>query len=218
MSLNKIRPFRDLMRNRQTAVYSYRYAYNGINCFVAICLLVDDDKKLKKAQYALVRIRFMKVDNLDDFIDCYANTQGLLTGVGEIRRFFHIPYNTEGFSSWLDTFYDDFNENYPSSIEVPDNELHDINIRTVCEHEGRNPNRIYRHHLLRHLPNEYGETKHRTEYNSQLAKWRFPKLWDIYSTDKTVSFAFTDNPDEELSEPQIYDNFIKIDTIRKPRK
>ena len=156
----------------------------------------------------------MKINNLSDFIDCYANTNGFQTSVSEIRRFFNIPYDTQGFRSWLDQFYSDFDQKFPVTISAIDDELQQINIRTVCEHEKRDPNRIYRHHLMRHLPDKTGKIKHRTEYNSQLAKWRFPKLWEIYKSDNTVSFAFTDDKNAEMTEEQIYANFIKIDSAR----
>lgn len=215
MRLTKLKQLRDMMKEEQIAVYSYRYRYNGVNCFVAVCLLVDEDKKLKKAEYALVRLRFMKTNNLEDFIDCYAHSQGLLTGAGEIRRFFNIPYNENGYTEWLERFYSDFDAHFPSNIEQADNELEKVNITTVCAHEGRDPNRTYRHHLLRHKQDDKNNGRHRTEYNSQLAQKRFPNLWEIYRTDTTVSFAFTDNPDEELSEEEIYNNFIQLENTRK---
>ncbi len=214
MKLLKLRLFRDTMRENQIAVYSYRYKYNNVSCFVAVCLLNDEDKTIKKTEYSLVRLRFMKTNNLSDFIDCYANTNGFQTSVSEIRRFFNIPYDTQGFRSWLDQFYSDFDQKFPVTISAIDDELQQINIRTVCEHEKRDPNRIYRHHLMRHLPDKTGKIKHRTEYNSQLAKWRFPKLWEIYKSDNTVSFAFTDDRNAEMTEEQIYANFIKIDSAR----
>ena len=214
VTLTKMRDFREEMRKEQTAVYSYRYEYNKVKCFVAICLLTEDDKKKAKAKYALIRLRFMKRDNLDDFIDCYANSKRFMDGAGEIRRFFNISFNDEGFEQWLAVFYKNFDEHYPTVLKVQDPELKKVSLRTVYEHEGRDPNRIYRLRLLRHMPDKNGNTNHRTEYNSQLAKERFPKLWEIYKNDRTVSFAFTDDPLAERSEEEIYARFIDIDSSR----
>lgn len=213
--LTKLKQLRDTMQENQIAVFSYRYRYNGVNCFIAVCLLVSEDRKLKKSEYALARLRFMKANNLEEFIDCYANSQGLLTGIGEIRRFFNIPYDENGYTEWLERFYSDFDTHFPSNLEKTDDELNKVNIVTVCAHEGRNPNRTYRHHLLRHQQDENNNGRHRTEYNSQLAQNRFPNLWEVYKSDTTVSFAFTDNPDEELSEEEIYNNFIRIENSRR---
>ena len=212
--LANLHQLRDLMRTNDIAVYTYRYEYNNVNCFIAICLLTEDDKKLVSTKYALIRIRFMKTNNLGDYIDCYANSNKIDNNINEIRKFFNIPWNNDGFILWLNRFYEHFNNHIPHELFLMDDELQNVTIRTVCAHEGRDPNRIYRHHLLRHLKDENGKCKHRTEYNSQLAAWKFPHLYDNYRNDKTVSFAFTDNPAEEVSEEYALAQFIKIERRR----
>jgi hypothetical protein len=67
---------------------------------------------------------------------------------------------------------------------------------------------------MRHSKNNKGKTKCRTEYNSQLAAFRFPYLYELYKNDIHVSFAFTDNPNQEVDETVALNNFIQLENKR----
>lgn len=69
-------------------------------------------------------------------------------------------------------------------------------ISTICRHENRDHNRIYRSYMFRN-GKENGKQKHRTEYNGQLASIRFPILYQRFRNDKTISFAFTEDIEDE---------------------
>lgn len=56
--------------------------------------------------------------------------------------------------------------------------------------------------------------KHRTEYNGQLASARFLTLYPRFKQDRTISFAFTDDPVLEKSEDEILRNFERNERNR----
>ena len=134
---------------------------------------------------------------------------------GELRRFFNIEYCINGANEWyynlMENIGNVINPNIPNQTE----NLKNVSIDTICRHENRISNRTYRSHLLRHSVDASGNEKYRTEYNAQLASFKFPHLYKIYHMDKHVSFAFTDKPEEEVSEQEAYEKFIILENNRK---
>lgn len=214
MAFENLRKLRDSMITNQIAVFSINYSYNNVNCYIAYCLLTSDDKKLNKYKYALMRMRFIKQGNFDEYIDCPANSNGISVKYGELRRFFNIQYDVNGAMEWYNALINDIGNTIELDIPIQTNELRNVSIDTVCKHENRDPNRIYRSHLLRHSVDDNGEGKCRTEYNSQLAALKFPWLYNLYRTDKHVSFAFTDNAEQEVTEQEAYEKFILLEQNR----
>lgn len=208
MAFTDLRELRRLMTDQQIAVYSIRFHYNQVHCFMAICLLTEEERSKAQYQFALVRIRIMKQNNLLDYIDCPANTNGLDIRQGALRQFFNIQYDPNGTGQWLPDLTTHIGVAIQPVIFPEDAQQRYASIHTVCQHEGRDPNRIFPHHLLRHLPDENGHCHHRTEYNSQLARLQFPTVFPIYENETTVSFAFTDNEDDSVDERVAYARFI----------
>lgn len=214
MAFADLRQLRDNMVTKEIAVFSTTYSYNHVDCYIAYCLLTSDDREHAKYQYALLRMRFIKRDNFDEYIDCPANSVRMDVGRGELRRFFNIEYDPNGTDRWYDALISDIGSTIKPVIPIQDIELSNVSIDAVCRHENRNPNRIYRSHLLRHSVDNNGNGKCRTEYNAQLAALKFPKLYKLYSNDKHVSFAFTDRQEEEVTEQQAYERFIRVEQGR----
>lgn len=210
MPLSNLRLLRDDMKKNEKAVVVFRFTYKSYGYFVAVCLLTEEEQKKEPNKYALVRLRFMRVSNLDDYLDCYANSRRIIERYGRIREFFRVETQPD-INCWIDSFLMFLGKRIP--IKAPDNrnkDEHDAVIRTICHHENRDPNRIYRSHIFRN-GKVNGKQKYRTEYNAQLAAVRFPHLYQLYKTDKIVSFAFTDDFSKEKSEEEILENFRKID-------
>ena len=215
MAFADLKKLRENMRDNEVAVFSTTYSYNNINCYIAFCLLTKGDKKKEKYQYALLRIRLIKQDNFDNYIDCPANSKGLSVKQGELRRFFNIEYCINGAGEWYGALIENIGNIIKPNIPNQTERLKSVSIDTVCRHENRVTNRTYRSHLLRHSVDANGKGKCRTEYNAQLASLKFPHLYEVYRTDRHVSFAFTDKPEEEVSEQEAYDRFIILENNRK---
>lgn len=214
MAFTDLKQLRDNMVKKEIAVFSKTYSYKNVNCYIAYCLLTSDDRKLDKYKYALLRMRFIKQNNFDEYIDCPANSTGIDVRYGELRRFFNIEFDPNGMREWYYVLINNIGDNIKPDIPIQNTELDNVSIDTVCKHENRNPNRIYRSHLLRHSVDDNGNGKCRTEYNAQLAALKFPKLYELYRNDKHVSFAFTDDREQEVSEKQAYSNFIRLEQRR----
>ncbi len=204
MPLITLKELRNSMIAAEKAVVVFHFYYKQ-PLYITVCLLTEEDRKKKEAEYALVRLCFMKADNINDFLDCYANSAGITARMTELRKFLGVEYQENGVG-WIRGFLERLGKEVPDSVSKTDESCQDIIISTICRHENRDPNRIYRSHMFRN-GKENGKQKHRTEYNGQLASIRFPSLYPKFKNDTTISFAFTGDSKAEKSEEEILQNF-----------
>ena len=147
----------------------------------------------------------MRENNLDEYLDCYANSIKITAGMTELRKFLGVEYQLDG-RAWLDTFCEYFGQFIPRTVPEVNITERQVIIRTICIHENRDPNRTFRNYMFRN-GKENGVQKHRTEYNGQLASFRFPQLYLRFKADKTISFAFTADPSLEKNEADVLAKF-----------
>ena len=203
--LENLKDLRTDMIKKEKGVIIFSFNYRNINYYIAVCLLTEEDKRKKEAKYALVKLSFIHQNEIDNYLDCYANSKEIKVEMTKLRKFLGVEYQKDGIG-WLNGFYNYLGKKIPTKIPKQNNEKIAINI--ICRNEGRDPNRIYRNYIFRNgIKN--GKQKHRTEYNAQLASFRFPILYKRFKPDKTISFAFTDNKELEKSEEEILKNFVK---------
>lgn len=205
MVFDNLKLLKNEMLINEIAVTVFRFQYKKLDYFVSVCLLTDEDRKRKEAEYALVRLCFMREKNLDDYLDCYANSVKITAGMTELRKFLGVEYQLNG-RAWLETFCEYLGQFIPTKIQLANAFEQQVIVRTICIHENRDPNRTFRSYMFRN-GKENGVQKHRTAYNGQLAAFRFPQLYPRFKNDKAISFAFTAKPNLEKTEDEVLANF-----------
>lgn len=213
MSLKNLKLLREKMRENEKAVVVFQFHYKEIDYFIAVCLITDEERKKQEAKYALVRLCFMRQDDLNQYLDCYANTKFFSVDMTKFRNFLGVEFQEDGIG-WIQGFTQYFGEFIPNDITNMNNKEQHVALQTICRHEGRDPNRIYRSYIFRN-GKQNGQQKHRTEYNAQLASARFLMLYPKFKLDRTISFAFIDNPLLEKSEEEILSKFVQNEYNRK---
>lgn len=206
MVLQNLKILRDQMKKKEMAVTVFKFKYKSQSYFVAVCLLTEDDKERSNAQYALVRLRFMQEGNLSRALDCYANSQRITVGLTELRHFLGVASQPDG-RAWVETFYCYLSQFIPTTICSPSKEEEQVILHTICAHEKRDPNKTYRYYMFRNGTDMTGRQKRRSEYNGQLASYKFPQIYPQFRTETAVSFAFTEYSHLEKSEDEILTNF-----------
>lgn len=206
--LKNLRELRQSMFNNEVAVAIFDFIYKSKKYYIAVCLLTDEDKRKASAKYALVRLCFIDADNVENYLDCYAHSNGILVGLTELRKFLNVPYQKDGFE-WENTFYKYLGSIIPINISHCLQDKKDIALNVICRHEGRDPNRTYRLSMILNGKDENGNQKYRTAYNAQLASFKFSNLYPRFKNQRVISFGFTDDADNEKSEEEVLANFVK---------
>ena len=73
------------------------------------------------------------------------------------------------------------------------------------------PNAIYCYKVQRNGERN-GLQMHRTSYNSSLAFYTRPNLFNYFKNEDTVSFYFSTDPQKEKSDSEIISNFSKSES------
>ncbi len=206
MKLRNLKLLKSDMVKKEKAVVVFRFKYKKINYFVAVSLLTEEERIRENLKFALVKLTFMHVDNIDVFLDCYANSVCIMENLTELRNFFGVEYQ-DNIRKWIDGFLEYFGNFIPKS--VPNKNEEKIALITICRNEGRDPNRIYRYYIFRNGRDNNGKQKYRTEYNAQLASFKYPKLFPKFKSDKTISFAFQVDESKEKTEEDILRDFVE---------
>ncbi|MBO1001277.1 DUF6037 family protein [Pseudogracilibacillus auburnensis] len=206
MVLSNLKKLRSDMIDNEKAVTVFRFDYKKIEYFVAVCLLTEEDKNRKETEFALVRLCFMQIDDVNEYLNCYANSKSITAGMTELRNYLGVEYQKDGIA-WIKGFLSYFGQHVPEKHPaIQDKKEEEAVLHTICRHENRDPNRIYRNYIFRNGKMN-GKQKYRTEYNAQLAAIRFPSLYERFKNYKEISFAFTDDVTKEKSEEEILSNF-----------
>ena len=206
----KLKSLKQEMEANERAVYSYIFNYKSVECFVAICVILDEEREklCPNLQNALLRIRFMKSDDLDTYVDCYADEKQFLgIDATAVRHLFNIPFQPNGMG-FLYYFARAFSDTIPAHITEMDEACTHAAIVTVYEHEHRDSSRTARYSLILLGKDSNNRQKYRNSYTYQLAQLKFPKLSKLFKNDKKVTFGFNDDLDNEATEEEIYRRFI----------
>ncbi len=208
--LSCYKTLREKMRQLQINMYPFKFNYRGNNFFVA-AYSISKNERTELTQYALFHLIFMKQGKLDDTYELYINSREIMEfNLTELRNYFGIEFDSKGIS-FLNAFYSALSTQCPPDIEsFEDEELLKVERYSLCKKLGFDPEHCYRLSIMR-LP----QPKKRNANTYQLALSLFPNASKQYKNAMDVTYCFTANPDEEVSEEIAIERFIQNEQKRK---
>lgn len=185
----------DLIRKNWT-ITAFPFKYKSITYIVLFELL---DKSIKNNRYYIAQITFIhgKVK-----LSCKANRYELDLCISTFRKFFNIEY-TENVGDLLNQFYRRFGASIPPCMpsQLTNTEKAEV-ISKLSEKEGDPENSIYCYDA-RHNGKFNDKQHYRTSVNDDKTKLLRPSLYSLLAQDKTISFFYSPNPDDECSDDEI---------------
>ena len=131
-----------------------------------------------------------------------ANISKLIISAKELREYFGIEYNNN-----LGDILQQFTERLGGFI--PQNILHihsDIEniamVTSLSKSDSEDPNKVYCYGVRRNPSNG-----RRSEFNSDKTKILYPKLYDCFRNDESISFCYSSDKLKEKDEEFIVRNF-----------
>lgn len=182
---------------------SFLFTYNKVNCVVLLTVYQYEFEKPRK--HSVVEVEFLKVSDLSKKIKAYADFYELsFFSATEFYRFFNI--NRNGSSVSGRQFFIDFSRYLSQFIPiekiVEKNNLAEK--KAISSKLDRvNPNARYCYNVRRSGKRSDGTYKERTIENSNKAELERPSLYERYKKDKTLSFYFSDNSEDERTDEEI---------------
>ena len=198
--LKNLKLLKQDMESKHWIISSFLFSYKKMDYIVLVEIFVK--KELKKNPYALVKLHFIKSNDLNNELEVEANTQGLLIDAKTIREYFGIEYE-ENLGEILKEFANYLNKFIPTEMN---NSVSDIEktamINSLSKSDSENPNKLYCYKVMRNP-----EGKRRSPFNQDKTKLLYMKLFKYFENDPSISFCYTENKEKEKSLSEIIQNF-----------
>lgn len=202
MLLENLKLLKSDMKSKGWTICSFLFCYKKIEYIVLVKRFVGEEKRVD--QYALVKLHFMKANNLLDDLQVEANVKKLIVAPQTLREYFGIEYK-ENLGDILQQFTERLGKviptNMPAIISEPEK---NAMVHSLSRSDSEDPNKIYCNKVRR---NPNGEQ--RSEFNSDKTKLLRPTLFRNFCNDKSISFCYYANKSMENDDATILRNFSK---------
>lgn len=190
------------MVNKHWTICSFMFQYKKIFYIVLVKRFVGNEKRISK--FALVKLHFMKYDDLKDDMQVEANSRSLIIDAKSLREYFGIEYS-ENLGDILQQFTKRLGDVIPKSIP---NDFSDIEkaamVHSLSKSDSEDPNKIYCNKVRRN-PNG-GQ---RSEFNADKTKLLRPTLFNYFYNDTSISFCYYSDPAMHNDDATILKKFAK---------
>ena len=202
MLLSNLKDLKNDMVKKNWTICSFLFRYKSVDYIVLVKRFVGKEKRINS--YALVRIHFMRRNQLNYELEVEANINQLLIDAKTLRQYFDIEYQ-ENLGDILKQFTEIFGNAIPNSMPNDiSNEEKTAMVYSLSRSDSENPNKIYCYKIKR---NPNGEK--RSEFNSDKTKLLRPALFEYFVNEPTVSFCYSADPVKENDDSTILCNFSK---------
>lgn len=188
------------MERLDWTICSFIFNYKSIEYIVLVKRFVENEPK--KNQFALVKLQFMRSNDLSNDLICEANSLGLIVNTRTMREYFGIKYE-ENLGDILSQFTNYFGRYIPTSVP---NHISKIEktamVKSLSISDSEDPKKIYCTNVRRNP-----EGQKRSMFNADKAKLLRKSLFEHFKDDKSVSFCFSMYSEKENDDAEILKKF-----------
>lgn len=202
MLLENLRQLKEDMRNKGWTICSFLFKYKKIEYIVLVKRFVGTEKRIDK--YALVKLHFMKANNLSDELQVEANVKKLIVDPKKLREYFGIEYR-ENLGNILQQFTENLGRVIPTKMSENSSKMEkSAMVRSLSKSDSEDPNKIYINKVRRNR-----DGGQRSEFNSDKTRLLRPMLFREFCNDKSISFCYYADKEMENDDATIIRNFSK---------
>ena len=202
MLLENLRQLKEDIRNKGWTICSFLFKYKKIEYIVLVKRFVGTEKRIDK--YALVKLHFMKANNLSDELQVEANVKKLIVDPKKLREYFGIEYR-ENLGNILQQFTENLGRVIPTKMSENSSKMEkSAMVRSLSKSDSEDPNKIYCNKVRRNR-----DGGQRSEFNSDKTRLLRPMLFREFCNDKSISFCYYADKEMENDDATIIRNFSK---------
>ena len=202
MLLSNLKSLKNDMVNKNWTICSFIFKYKRIEYIVLVKRFVGAEKRIN--QYALVKLHFMRSNELSNDMQVEANSRGLIIDARMLRDYFGIDY-TDNLGDILQQFTERLGSAIPK--EIPDC-ISDIEkvamVHSLSRSDSEDINNIYCNKVKRN-PNG-GQ---RSEFNADKTKLLRASLYEYFRNDPNISFCYYADSSMDNDDATILRNFSR---------
>lgn len=206
MALENLKFLKDDMVSKKWTICSFVFNYKEIEYIVLVKRFVGEEKRID--QYALVKLHFMKSDNLNDDVQVEANKSRLIIEPKVLREYFGIEYQ-ENLGNILHQFTEYLGGVIPLTVPEKISTIEkNAMVQSLSKSDSEDPNKIYCTKVRRN-PNR-GQ---RSEFNSDKTKLLNGALFKHFCNTPEISFCYSLDSTKENDDATILKNFANNDSM-----
>lgn len=194
--LENLAKLKNDMQAKKWTICSFVFTYKEVEYIVLVKRFVG--KEVRKSQYALVKLHFMKADDLSDELIVEANSKGLLIEPKILREYFGIEWS-DNLGDILKQFTERLGRSIPVEVQTTVSDIQKkAMVNSLSKSDSEDPNKIYCSGTRR---NPKGQK--RSEFNADKTKLLRESLFNELLNDETISFCYSDDQTKEKSDFEI---------------
>lgn len=200
--LSNLKLLNDDMKNKGWIITSFTFRYKTVNYIVLVKRFLSEEKKGNK--YSLVKLEFMKENNLEDSLLVEANSKQIFVDAKIFREYFGIAY-VPNLGDIFKQFYGIFGKSIPSIIKIVNTDFEKAAmVKSLSISDSEDPTKIYCTNVRRNP-----EGQKRSVFNSDKTKILRPRLYEYFKDEESISFCYSNDECKNNDDPTILKNFSK---------
>lgn len=200
--LSNLKTLKDDMVSKEWTICSFIFEYKTIEYIVLVKRFVGTEKRVNR--YALVKLHFMKSNDLSDDLQVEANSRNLIVDAKTLRLYFGIEYS-DNMGNILCQFTERLGKVIPQMVpDIVSDIERKVMVNSLSRSDSEDPNKIYCNKVRRN-PNG-GK---RSEFNADKTKLLRGSLFKHFCNEPNVSFCYFAEPTMENDDATILKNFSK---------
>lgn len=170
----------------------------------------NENYKNRRNKFASVLLTFIDIKNPARQYSVEANQIRMFVNVKKFREFFGIEYSSN-LGDVISQFYDRFVSFVPEKEPNLNSRQDKLIDKQLASKGAHNPDAIYCYDARR-LGFRDGNQLHRSIFISNLTERKKPDLYKYFKNETTVTFYYSPNSGDELSDIDIIEKFRKRET------
>jgi len=200
--LSNLKLLNDDMKNKGWIIISFTFRYKTVNYIVLVKRFLSEEKKGNK--YSLVKLEFMKENNLEDSLLVEANSRKIFVDAKIFREYFRIAY-VPNLGDIFKQFYGIFGKSIPSTIKIVNTDFEKAAmVKSLSISDSEDPTKIYCTNVRRNP-----EGQKRSVFNSDKTKILRPRLYEYFKDEESISFCYSNDECKNNDDATILKNFSK---------
>lgn len=184
------------MQEKKWTISSFMFLFKEIEYIVLVKRFIGNEVRV--SQYALVKLHFLRRDNLSYELIVEANSKSLLTDAKTLRNYFGIEWS-ENLGNIIHQFTERLGSAIPTKTPTSYSDIQkNAMVRSLSRSDSEDPSKIY---CIGTRRNPTGQK--RSEFNADKTKLLRRDLFDKLSNDETISFCYCNDPTKEKSDSEI---------------
>ena len=200
--LSNLKLLNDDMTNKGWIITSFTFRYKTVNYIVLVKRFLSEEKKGNK--YSLVKLEFMKENNLEDSLLVEANSRRIFVDAKIFKEYFGIAY-VPNLGDIFKQFYGIFGKSIPSTIKIVNTDFEKTAmVKSLSISDSEDPTKIYCTNVRRNH-----EGQKRSVFNSDKTKILRPRLYEYFEDEESISFCYSNDECKNNDDATILKNFSK---------